>query len=672
MHQRARIGRRWAVLAASLLALAALPGAALAAPPANDDIADRIDLTGETMFTGTNVDATREAGEPHNLASDAHSVWYGWTAPASGLWTFDLCGPNTAFNTTMAAYTGTPFDPLPPSSFRQRRVSADLARCGDAADASTSAITIDAMAGVEYKISIAGAFAGATGSFKGAIHRGPNTNLLTTAEPQAGFVQGELAAAPLAVGAGGGASVQCSLDGAAYVPCAPDQRYEGLADGPHTLRVKAAAGGFEDPSPAVSVFTVDRTPPDTQYTSFSQPGTGAELEFGSTEGAGAFECSFDGTRPATCESPLDFDGLCAGAHSFSIRARDHAFNIDPTPALRQFTTPAGAPACGNPSLDTQPAVFMTGYSAVANAAVDANGGVVVAYFEYGTTTAYGARTSPQLFAGATPGTLSDIVYGRPDEVLHYRAVARTASGLVFVGGDRTVTLEPAEPGAPELQLGTPAVTATTIALPYTARYDGPDDVVVGALYRAGDAAERRWAALRRLPGDGAEHSGTLRLTGLPPDTRTEVIAAVAVVDASERSRLEPPIVAHTAKLPPSAEPQQPAPADPVTPQPAAPAARPAIERLGFGASKLRRLRRGRWEARVLCNDACRVRFRLKARGSVIAKATVARASAGTASVQPKLTRKGRAKLRGKRRVRATLIARALGPQLTLKRRLTFR
>ena len=91
------------VTAAAFL-IAAAP--ALAAP-ANDNFADaQVANTGDTNPTsGSNVDATKEAGEP-NHAGDAGgaSVWYRWTAPSSGAATVDTCDSN--FDTLLGVYTG--------------------------------------------------------------------------------------------------------------------------------------------------------------------------------------------------------------------------------------------------------------------------------------------------------------------------------------------------------------------------------------------------------------------------------------------------------------------------------------------------------------------------------------------------------------------------------------
>src|SRR5207247_2239704 len=54
---------------------------------------------------GSNVDASREAGEPnHADTTGGTSVWYRWTAPADGTAVFDTCG--SSFDTLIGVYTG--------------------------------------------------------------------------------------------------------------------------------------------------------------------------------------------------------------------------------------------------------------------------------------------------------------------------------------------------------------------------------------------------------------------------------------------------------------------------------------------------------------------------------------------------------------------------------------
>src|SRR4029077_11861747 len=73
-----------------------------------DNFASATQLPGTSAGTasGSNAGATGESGEPNhaNNSSPLNSVWCKWTAPASGLVTFDTTGSD--FDTTLAVYTG--------------------------------------------------------------------------------------------------------------------------------------------------------------------------------------------------------------------------------------------------------------------------------------------------------------------------------------------------------------------------------------------------------------------------------------------------------------------------------------------------------------------------------------------------------------------------------------
>jgi hypothetical protein len=81
-------------------------------PTSNDALASATVLTGTSLTTqGDNFCATKEPGEP-NHAGDAggHSVWWTWTAPASGIVTVSTAGSD--FDTLLAVYTGSTVDAL--------------------------------------------------------------------------------------------------------------------------------------------------------------------------------------------------------------------------------------------------------------------------------------------------------------------------------------------------------------------------------------------------------------------------------------------------------------------------------------------------------------------------------------------------------------------------------
>jgi len=76
-------------------------------PPANDNFANRVTLTGTHLanVTGSNLGASAEPGEPfHADTLGLKSVWWTWTAPASGA--LKLTTQGSAIDTVLAVYTG--------------------------------------------------------------------------------------------------------------------------------------------------------------------------------------------------------------------------------------------------------------------------------------------------------------------------------------------------------------------------------------------------------------------------------------------------------------------------------------------------------------------------------------------------------------------------------------
>jgi hypothetical protein len=108
---------KWGMRASGALALMGClafwaPVAAAAPAPANDAFVDAQILSGPLpiVASGTNVDATEEAGEPgHGTFFDfepaGHSVWFSWEANDSGWVTVATCG--SGFDSLLDVYTGT-------------------------------------------------------------------------------------------------------------------------------------------------------------------------------------------------------------------------------------------------------------------------------------------------------------------------------------------------------------------------------------------------------------------------------------------------------------------------------------------------------------------------------------------------------------------------------------
>jgi hypothetical protein len=99
----------WAVVGAVLAS-----EGRLIAQPGNDAFANAWVLTGSAVTTnGVSTGASKEAGEPNHAGNQGgRSVWFRWTAPASGQIRVDTSG--SGFNTLLAVYIGNAVTALTP------------------------------------------------------------------------------------------------------------------------------------------------------------------------------------------------------------------------------------------------------------------------------------------------------------------------------------------------------------------------------------------------------------------------------------------------------------------------------------------------------------------------------------------------------------------------------
>lgn len=111
----------------------------------NDDFADATVIAGSIgSVSGSNEEATREAGEPEHAGSGLTSVWWRWTAPADGPVVVNTFGSD--FDTVLAVYTGTLAD-----------LTEVVANDDDeTVDDYTSRVEFAAVAGAVYHIAVSG------------------------------------------------------------------------------------------------------------------------------------------------------------------------------------------------------------------------------------------------------------------------------------------------------------------------------------------------------------------------------------------------------------------------------------------------------------------------------------------------------------------------------------
>lgn len=151
-------------------------------PPGNDNFASAQAISGcSGTVSGTNMSATKEAGEPAHFATSAgstKSVWYQWQAVASQSVTINTIGSN--FDTILAIYTGNSVNGLTLVTNNDDIASGNTA----------SSVTFTANAGTIYRIAVDGFDNGGSGGDTGSIVLNWNQTSCTAVGPTIFVEQG--------------------------------------------------------------------------------------------------------------------------------------------------------------------------------------------------------------------------------------------------------------------------------------------------------------------------------------------------------------------------------------------------------------------------------------------------------------------------------------------------
>ena len=109
-------------------------------------------------------------------------------------------------------------------------------------------------------------------------------------------------------------------------------------------------------APDMGAFELrDVTAPKTTFSAGPQGPTKDNtpvFQFKANDDVAKYECSVDSGAFVACASPATTTPLAEGAHTFSVRATDEAFNVETPPATRSFTVDTVAP---NAKLTKKPA-----------------------------------------------------------------------------------------------------------------------------------------------------------------------------------------------------------------------------------------------------------------------------------------------------------------------------
>ncbi|MGZ4651287.1 MAG: Ig-like domain-containing protein [Kineosporiaceae bacterium] len=265
-----------------------------------------------------------------------------------------------------------------------------------------------------------------------------------------------------------GSTFECQLDSGAWASCTSPWTTATLADGAHSVSVRATdAAGNVDATPATRAFTVGTTLPADNIAPDTTIGSGPTgptndttptFAFTSSESGSTFQCRVDAGSWASCTSPWTTTALASGAHSVSVRATDAAGNTDASPATRSFTVDTSAP---NTTISSSPPVLSPGSSATVAFSASESGATFECRLDGG---AWAACTSPKDYTGLSLAEHTvDVratdaagnVDGSPASA-SWTSVALPGGGSGGGGGSGSGS----DTDAPTVTLSTPAAGAT--------------------------------------------------------------------------------------------------------------------------------------------------------------------------------------------------------------------
>jgi hypothetical protein len=124
----------------------------------------------------------------------------------------------------------------------------------------------------------------------------------------------------------------------------------------------------------------------------------ASFSFSATELGSSFECQLDVSGFAACTSPKTYSSLAEGPHTFQVRAKDAAGNLDATPASYTWTVDTTAP---DTTLTGTPPTLSNSSSATFNFTATESGSSFQCRLD---GAAFAVCTSPATYAGLADGS----------------------------------------------------------------------------------------------------------------------------------------------------------------------------------------------------------------------------------------------------------------------------
>ncbi len=172
----------------------------------------------------------------------------------------------------------------------------------------------------------------------------------------------------------------------------------------------------------------DTTPPDTfidSGPSGSVSDTSATFGFSADEPS-TFQCRLDGAAFAPCTSPVTYEDLTVGPHTFQVVATDGSSNTDPTPAEQAWTIEEpGGELVGNPGFEIDTSGWKGDNSANTLTRVPGghSGNWAVDISKTDATGSCGIDDNPNWVTSTTEGNYTSSIWARSDHpgiILHLR------------------------------------------------------------------------------------------------------------------------------------------------------------------------------------------------------------------------------------------------------------
>ncbi len=335
------------------------------------------------------------------------------------------------------------------------------------------------------------------------------------------------------------ATFECQIDAGAFATCSPAWTAAALADGAHTLHVRAKDPVGNQGAAATYTWVIDTVAPTVTITA-GPTGTvttaDASFTFTTAGAPVAIDCQLDAGAFAACISPKAYAAVPDGMHAFHVRVTDAVGNIGM--ASRMWLVDTMAPVVtitsgpNNPTADSTPTFTFT-----VTGATTTECGIDGAFAACATTFTTATLTDgPHTFvvrAADAAGNLASATRTFTVDTTGPTVAIVTKPGNPISSANASFTFTVSE-GSPQCKLDGAAFTACTSPKPYTALGDGSHTFTV----QSADALGNLGSATYTWTVDTTAPTVTIVTHPTNPTTATAATFTFTVSEGSLQCKLD--------------------------------------------------------------------------------------------------------------------------------------